>query len=252
MEHGNNKKSESKIEEKKIAKGKVWMWIWLVSTGVNILSWTNVLGVLRGIFSLISFLVGAVSLIIWAIKSKTGRKVLLVVVLLPIILFFIFFLVYLFLVRPHKMSGRSMAPNFQDSEYLLTEKVTYYTRNPERGDVVIFTPPISNTNEFISRVIGLPGEKVMLKSGHVYINDKMLNEPYIKDTVMTYGGTFLNDSMGYTVPTNQYFVMGDNRTASSDSRFWGPISKSVMIGRVWLTYWPRNLSGFVSKPDYNF
>lgn len=164
----------------------------------------------------------------------------------------IFFFIYLLIMRPHKISGQSMMPNFQDAEYLLTEKVTYYTRNPERGDVVVFMPPISTTDEFIKRVIGLPGERIFLKDGHVYINDKLLIEPYLKDNVMTIGGPFLSDETEYQVPSGQYFVMGDNRPNSSDSRYWGPVTKQVMTGRAWISYWPMNLSGVVPKPSYNF
>jgi signal peptidase I len=164
----------------------------------------------------------------------------------------IFFFIYLLIMRPHKISGQSMMPNFQDAEYLLTEKVTYYARNPNRGDVVVFMPPISTTDEFIKRVIGLPGEQVMVKDGHVYINDRELAEPYLKDNVITSGGPFLPEGQEFTVPTGDYFVMGDNRQNSSDSRYWGPITKKVMTGRAWVAYWPPNLSGVVPKPKYNF
>jgi signal peptidase I len=166
----------------------------------------------------------------------------------------IFFFIYLLVMRPHKISGQSMMPNFQDGEFLLTEKVTYYTRSPDRGDVVVFMPPISTTDEFIKRVIGLPGEKVMVKNGHVYINDKQLPESYIKDGVATSGGPFLSDGVDYTVPAGEYFVMGDNRPNSSDSRYWGPITKKVMTGRAWVSYW-QGLhfgKGIVQKPTYNF
>lgn len=169
----------------------------------------------------------------------------------------IFFFVYLLIMRPHKIKGESMMPNYPDSEYLLTEKVTYYLRSPQRGDVVVFTPPISTTDEFIKRVIGLPGERIMVKDGHVYINDQLLNEPYLADTVVTSGGTFLTDGQEFTVPTGYYFVMGDNRPNSSDSRYWGPIShKSItdptISGKAWVIYWPLNLTGVVAKPSYNF
>jgi len=183
----------------------------------------------------------------------------------------IFFFIYLLVMRPHKISGQSMMPNFQDGEFLLTEKVTYYTRSPERGDVVVFVPPPASTNvssvscenapslqqtpaldEFIKRIIALPGEKVMVKGGHVYINDKLVQEPYLKDTIVTSNGPFLCDGAEFTVPAGQYFVMGDNRPNSSDSRYWGPITKKAMTGRAWVSYWPINLSRVVQKPGYNF
>lgn len=164
----------------------------------------------------------------------------------------IFFFIYLLIMRPHKIDGQSMMPNFPDSEYLLTEKVSYYFKNPERGDVVVFTPPVTNLDEYIKRVIAVPGEKVMVKGGRVYINEKILNEPYLADTLLTGGGNFLAEGAEYTVPAGEYFVMGDNRPNSSDSRYWGPITKKSMSGHAWVIYWPLNLIGSVPKPTYTF
>ena len=164
----------------------------------------------------------------------------------------IFFFIYLLIMRPHKISGQSMMPNFKDAEFLLTEKVTYYFRNPVRGDVVVFMPPISTTDEFIKRVVALPGERVMVKGGRVYINGNLLSEPYIKGDMLTTGGSFLAESQEFMVPDATYFVMGDNRPNSSDSRFWGPITKKVMTGRAWVSYWPINIAGVVPKAVYNF
>jgi signal peptidase I len=166
----------------------------------------------------------------------------------------VFFFIYLLIMRPHKISGQSMMPNFLDSEYILTEKVTYYTRNPERGDVIVFNPPpeVTTTDEFIKRIIGLPGETVKVSGGHVYINDKLLEEPYLKDTVYTGGGTFLSEDVEYKVPDGEYFVMGDNRPNSSDSRYWGPITKKEMSGKAWIVYWPASQVGSVKMPSYSF
>ncbi len=160
----------------------------------------------------------------------------------------IFLIVYLLILRPHKIKGQSMHPNFPDGEYLLTEKVTYYTKDPQRGDVVVFKPPISE-DEFIKRVIGLPGETVLVKDGKVYLNGELLREDYIK--VQTGGGSFLNEGDEYIVPENNYFVMGDNRPHSSDSRAWGPITKKVITGKAWLVYFPINLWGTVQTPNYS-
>jgi len=164
----------------------------------------------------------------------------------------IFFFIYLLIMRPHKISGQSLMPNFKDAEFLLTEKVTYYFRNPVRGDVVVFMPPISTTDEFIKRVVALPGERVMVRGGRVYINGNLLSEPYIKGDMTTTGGSFLTEGQEFTVPDATYFVMGDNRPNSSDSRFWGPITKKVMTGRAWVSYWPINIAGVVPKAVYNF
>jgi signal peptidase I len=163
-----------------------------------------------------------------------------------------FFFIYLLIMRPHKISGQSMMPNFPDAEYLLTERVTYYMRNPERGDVVVFTPPVTNLDEYIKRIIAVPGESVMVRGGHVYINNKQLIEPYLADTVYTGPGTFLQEEQEYKVPDGEYFVMGDNRPNSSDSRFWGPITKKAISGRAWIIYWPLSLIGKVAMPTYSF
>lgn len=159
----------------------------------------------------------------------------------------IFLIVYLLILRPHKIKGQSMHPTFPDAEYLLTEKISYYRHNPERGDVVVFKPPISE-DEFIKRVIGLPGDTLMIKDGKVYLNNKLLNEDYIK--VNTNPSSFLEEGISYTVPAGNYFVMGDNRPHSSDSRAWGPITKDSITGKAWLVYWPYTNSGFVPKPNY--
>lgn len=162
----------------------------------------------------------------------------------------IFFFVYLLIMRPHKIKGQSMMPNFPDAEYLLTEKVTYYLHKPQRGDVVVFTPPVSETDEFIKRIIALPGERVMVKGGHVYINDNILRESYIPEDFRTEEGTFLAEGIEYTVPEEQFFVMGDNREHSSDSRFWGPITPKEISGRAWVIYWPPKSAGSVKNPSY--
>lgn len=162
----------------------------------------------------------------------------------------IFFFVYLLIMRPHKIKGASMSPNYPDGEYLLTEKVTYYLRDPQRGDVVVFTPPTSEVDEFIKRVIALPGERIMIKEGRIYINDKLLKEPYIANTMKTNAGTFLSEGQTFTVPTDLYFVMGDNRPNSSDSRYWGPITKPKMSGRAWVIYFPFSKMGVFPKEDY--
>ncbi|MBI3396929.1 signal peptidase I [Candidatus Woesebacteria bacterium] len=164
----------------------------------------------------------------------------------------IFLFIYLLIFRPHKIKGASMQPNFPDAEYLLTEKVSYYLNDPKRGDVVVFKPPalVSQDDEFIKRVIGLPGEKLTVKDNHVYINTKRLKEEYLSTSLPTTGSSFLQEGQEYTIPAGKFFVMGDNRTNSSDSRAWGPITKDEISGRAWLIYWPLNLAGFVKDVSY--
>lgn len=161
----------------------------------------------------------------------------------------IFLIVYLLVLRPHKIKGASMSPNFPDGEYLLTEKVSYYLNDPKRGDVVVFKPPVSD-DEYIKRIIGMPGDTISVKAGKVYLNGQMLNEEYLADTVQTGSGSFLGEGEQYVVPEGMYFVFGDNRPHSSDSRAWGPITKKVMTGRAWVVYWPPNQAGKVLTPNY--
>jgi signal peptidase I len=176
----------------------------------------------------------------------------------------IFFFVYLLIMRPHKIEGESMMPNYLNAEYLLTEKVTYYLNKPQRGDVVVLRPPltVSEGDEFIKRIIGLPGEKIRISGGRVYINDKLLNEPYIASSVTTNGGFFLVNNADYIIPKEKYFVMGDNREHSSDSRYWGPVplnltpngDKEGINGRAWIVYWSPNLKrlGVTKNPTYTY
>ncbi|MCX6705664.1 MAG: signal peptidase I [Candidatus Woesebacteria bacterium] len=161
----------------------------------------------------------------------------------------IFFFVYLLIMRPHKISGISMSPNYPDSEYLLTEKVSYYKNPPKRGDVVVFTPPVSS-DDYIKRVVGLPGDNVSIKENHVYINNKLLKEDYLTSEVLTQGGSFLAGGQTYKVPDAEFFVMGDNRSHSYDSRSFGSIKKKVISGRAWIIYWPVSLAGMVETPNY--
>lgn len=163
----------------------------------------------------------------------------------------IFLFIYLLVLQPHKIKGDSMQPNYPDGEFLLTDKVTYRFNQPKRGDVIVFEAPIAPGEEYIKRIIGLPGNTVSVKGGKVYINNQELNESYLKDTLYTSGGTFLADGQSITVPNNEYFVLGDNRPASSDSRTWGYITKQEITGRAWIIYWPPDKMGLVKQTTYS-
>ncbi|OGM56928.1 signal peptidase I [Candidatus Woesebacteria bacterium RIFCSPHIGHO2_12_FULL_46_16] len=163
----------------------------------------------------------------------------------------IFLFIYLLVLQPHKIKGASMDPNFFDGEYLLTDKVTYRFGEPKRGDVIVFKAPTGNGDEFIKRIIGLPGEKVSVKSGKMYINEKVLEEKYLDASLITSAGYFLQEDQSVSVPEGEYFVLGDNRPHSSDSRAWGFIAKKKITGRAWLIYWPLKSAGIVKKVNYN-
>lgn len=143
-----------------------------------------------------------------------------------------------------------MEPNFHNSEYLLTDKVSYRFREPQRGEVIVFKAPPDDKDEFIKRIIGLPGETISLQSGQFYINNTPLSENYIN--VNTPGGDFLSEGQTVTIPSNSYFVVGDNREHSFDSRAWGFIKREKINGRAWFLYWPIDSVGLVKKVDYSF
>jgi signal peptidase I len=144
-----------------------------------------------------------------------------------------------------------MEPNFVDGEYLLTDKITYRLREPERGDVVVFEAPGANGEEFIKRIIGLPGEIISVREGIIYINGQLLAEQYIPETFSTEGGSFLRDGTEVNIPEGNYFVMGDNRAASYDSRSWGFITKDKITGRAWLVYWPPAKAGILENAEFS-
>ena len=142
----------------------------------------------------------------------------------------IFLFVYVFLIQPHKVQGVSMEPTFENAELLLTEKISYRVSRIQRGDVVVFAAPVDKKVDFIKRIIGLPGENIEIKESSIYINGLKLDESYIN--VPTSGDINLN------LGNDEFFVLGDNRGASSDSRSFGSIKRKSMKGKVWLVYWP--------------
>ena len=164
----------------------------------------------------------------------------------------IFVVIYWLIAQPNQVRGASMFPTFHDGEYILTDKISYRFSEPKRGDVVILKSPKNPDQDFIKRIVGLPGEKIKLQNGKVYIDSKILDESlYLDATVFTPQESFLLEGQERTIDEGKYFVMGDNRTASSDSRDFGPITGSEFIGRVIFRYWPVTKIGVVSGADYN-
>jgi len=162
----------------------------------------------------------------------------------------IFIVVYLFLMQPHQVKGNSMFPTYHDGEYLMTDKVTYKFREPKRGDIVVFKAPVNEDFDFIKRVIAVPGDKILIKDGEVYVNGEMLNEVYLPDEYDTRGGRFLREGVEAEVPEGTYICIGDNRGHSSDSREWGPVPKENIVGRVFFRYWPFNRFGLVGNDGW--
>ena len=152
-----------------------------------------------------------------------------------------------FLIQPFVVVGQSMEPNFHDKEYLVVDKLSYKIRHPKRGEVVIFHPPQNLKESYIKRVIGLPGELVEIKDGSVYINGNLLSESYIQKES---GTANTSNNMSQRLAANEYFVFGDNRDHSSDSREIGPIPINYFQGRVMLVLFPLSDFSFPKTPQY--
>lgn len=160
----------------------------------------------------------------------------------------LFIVVYLFILQPNQIKGASMEPTFESGDYIFTSKITYRFRPPERGDVVVFRSPRNQDIEFIKRVIGLPGDVVMIHDQEIYVNDNIINEPYIAAKTPLWEGGFIKDGMPYLVPDGELFVMGDNRPRSSDSREFGSIEETSIIGQVFYRYFPTDKMGKIINP----
>ena len=158
---------------------------------------------------------------------------------------------YLFVMTPHEVFGNSMHPTYQNGEYLMANKIQYkILGDPERGDVIIFK--YSDTQDFIKRVIGLPGDTIMIKDGQIYVNNEQLDESnYLASTVITSGGDYIHEGETITVGDNQYFVCGDNRPHSSDSRTFGPINRDQIKGKAWIVYFPFSQFRIAEHEDYS-
>lgn len=160
----------------------------------------------------------------------------------------IFVVIYIFIASPHIVVGHSMDTSFADGEFLLVNEFLYHFQQPQRGDPIVFK--FDATHDFIKRIIGLPGDHVYLHGGYVYLNGKKIDEPYVTKGNLTYGLDFLRDDTQITVPANEYFVLGDNRDESSDSREWGFVDKSAIHGKVFVIIWPPQEMHIV--PSYGY
>lgn len=156
-----------------------------------------------------------------------------------------------FVAQPFLVSGASMEPTFTDGNYLLVDELTYHFRSPERGEVIVFRYPENPSVYYIKRVISLPGETVDVKDAKIVVTKTngqtlVLDETYLpKESILA--GNFNDVKLG----PNQYFVMGDNRSFSYDSRSWGPVNSSLIIGMVRLRLWPINEAMAFSAPQYS-
>ena len=136
-----------------------------------------------------------------------------------------------FVAQPFVVSGSSMDPTFQNGQYLIVDELSYRFKDPHRGDVVVFTPPVDADKYYIKRIIGLPGETVRVEGSDVVIKNKNHPDGFKLDQSYVAEPNEKIDSISFTLLNDQYFVMGDNRAASSDSRVWGPITKESIVGQ---------------------
>lgn len=145
-------------------------------------------------------------------------------------------------IRNFRIEGTSMEPNLHDGQHVIISKWSYWLKPVDRGEVIVFRAPSANEHDLVKRVVGLPGEHVAMRNGQVFIDGQLLLEPYARQAVFSGGPWVLGD--------DEVFVLGDNRGRSQDSRSWGPLPISRIIGRGLISYWPPQHWGPVSHYTY--
>jgi signal peptidase I len=148
-----------------------------------------------------------------------------------------------FAIQAVHVEGLSMFATLDDNDYLIANKIDYRLHAPQRGDIIILRPPSDNSKDFIKRIIALPGERILISNGIVYINGHKLDEPYLPEQWVTLDNWSPGGPDGTIVPPNNYFVMGDNRNRSQDSRIFGFIGRDRIDGRAWFRIWPLSHLG---------
>jgi signal peptidase I len=145
------------------------------------------------------------------------------------------------------VEGTSMKPNFETGQLVIVNRLAYFFGQPQRGDVVVLHNPRNAQEDFIKRVIGLPGEHVAIREGRVYINGGLIEEPYLSER--NFCKSICDGE--WQIGPDQYFVLGDNRASSHDSHSFGPIDGALIVGQAWLRYWPLPSFQFISHPSYD-
>ena len=155
----------------------------------------------------------------------------------------VLYVVIQYAVQTVHVLGSSMFPTLHDNDLLVASKISYKLHAPQRGDIIVFKPPDEASRDFIKRIIALPGERIRITNGVVYINDQVLREPYLPEK-WTYNNNWPASGQDQIMPTGEYFVMGDNRNHSSDSRTFGPITLQSILGKAEVRIWPMSQLGF--------
>jgi signal peptidase I len=198
-------------------------------------------------------------------KEKSTRGSLLELVMIVAVALGLALGIQAFLVKPFRIPSESMVPTLEIGQRVLVDRVSFRFGDPDRGDIVVFKPPAGSDNNscgvqhsgdsacprptddrsdtnFIKRVVGLPGERLKVIDGAVYINGRRQDEDFAR---LDSSCEICNLPVEITIPEGHYFMMGDNRGASADSREWGPVPKKWMIGKAFMTYWPPNRIGLL-------
>jgi signal peptidase I len=184
-------------------------------------------------------------------KASAGRTILEYIVL-AVVAIAVALLIQAFLVKPYRIPSESMENTLLIGDRVLVDRISWRFSDPSRQDIVVFHPPFAGP-VLIKRIIGMPGDEIALKDGSVYVNGKKLNEPYVRKV----GGKpvpsqpFDNGlpwslQQPYKVPAGNYFVMGDNRIDSGDSREFGPVARAQLVGKAFARYWPPDRIGGVN------
>ncbi len=160
-----------------------------------------------------------------------------------ILLTLVIFIVINTLTSRFRIEGPSMNPTLHEGQYLIINKLVYKLHPPERGDIIVFHHPRNAERDLIKRVVGLPGEEIQVREGHVYVDDVLLEEPYL-----VYSG---GRSARYTLGADEFYVLGDNRPNSDDSRSWGALERDQIVGKVWVSYWPPSDWGGVAHHQFS-
>lgn len=190
-------------------------------------------------------------------ENKQGRKVpflilfLFDIIKLAVIAFLIVWPIHRFVFQPFYVVGPSMEPNFYDQDYLIVSKINYRLNEPARGQVVVFHPPENGKDYLIKRVIGLPGEKILIEKGSIYIVDSQNNRKQkLDESAYLTSGLTTPGKIEVELRENEYYLLGDNRSMSMDSRSFGPVPRERITGLVFLRGWPFSAFGLIPSPSY--
>ncbi len=159
--------------------------------------------------------------------------------------------VRIFIFQPFQVNGSSMLPNFEDRDYLIVDEISYRFSEPERGDVIVFRYPNDRTQFFIKRIIGLPGETVSIEGGKVFVTTGDQKLAINESIYLASTNDVTEGALEVVLGDEEYFVLGDNRDASSDSRSWGPLMHDDIIGRAWVRAWPFDRANKIQEPKYD-